>query len=74
MSPVLTPEIVASLLGLASREEALKLARRGLLPSVKFGKRVLFLLESVLQTLKSRERPAIEEADLGRGGRRRQIR
>ena len=74
LPPVLTPERVAALLGLASREEALKLARRRELPSVKFGKRVLFLLESVLATLKLRERPAIEDRDLGRDGPRGRVR
>lgn len=74
LPPVLTPEGVAVLLGLASREEALKLARRRELPSVKFGKRVLFLLDSVLATLKLRERSAVDDRDLGRPGRDRTVR
>ncbi|NUN53593.1 MAG: hypothetical protein HUU06_12520, partial [Planctomycetaceae bacterium] len=70
LPPVLDADGAALLLRLASGREALRLARRRVLPSVKIGRRTLFLLSSLLDTLKSRERPAIEDRDLNRAARR----
>jgi hypothetical protein len=66
--PILLPEDLAILLGLGSREEALKLARRRILPVVEYGKRRWFLLKSVLERLKQMEVPAIGDEDLLRRG------
>jgi hypothetical protein len=55
------------MLGLKSGREALKLARRRELPSVRRGKRVLFLTESIVVYLKSQEQPAISDRELTRG-------
>lgn len=54
--PVLDADQVAELLHLGSGREAVKLARRRVLPHVRLGpKRILFLLDSVLAALKRRE-------------------
>ena len=72
-SPVLDADGCARLLGLASGREALRLARRRVLPCVKIGRRRVFLLASLLDTLKARERPAIEDKDLNRSTGRRTV-
>jgi hypothetical protein len=71
--PVLDADGCARLLGLASGREALRLARRRVLPCVKIGKRRVFLLDSLLATLKARERPAIEDGELNRCAGRRTV-
>ncbi len=57
--PVMDKDEVAAMLHLASGNEALKLARSGFLPSVKVGKRVLFLRDEVLETLRRRQVAAV---------------
>ena len=65
--PVLTPDLCAAMLGLKSGREALKLARRRELPSVRRGKRVLFLTESIVTYLRTMEQPAISDRELMNG-------
>ena len=65
--PILNADQVAELLHLASGREALKLAREQRIPSVKVGKRVLFVLEEVIRSLADQSRPAISDDDLRRG-------
>ncbi len=57
--PVLTAAQAASFLHLASAREVLKLARRGELPSLKLGKRRLFLRDELIEALKKRQTPAV---------------
>ena len=63
--PVLDADQVADLLHLASGREALKLARQQIIPSVKLGKRVLFVTDDIIAALRRRSRPALlaEEID-----------
>ena len=69
LPPVLDSDGCAQLLGMKSRAEILRLAREQRLPSVKFGKRVLFLTDEVIATLRRMQRPAVLDDDLSRRGR-----
>ena len=64
---VLDADQVAELLHLASGREALKLARSRRIPSVRVGKRVLFVRDEVIRALAEQSRPAISDDDLRRG-------
>jgi len=66
LPPVLDSQGCATLLGMKSASEVNRLARERKLPSVKFGKRVLFLTDEVIATLRRRQKPAVEDKDLGR--------
>lgn len=69
LPPVLDSDGCAQLLGMKSRVEVMRLAREQRLPSVKFGKRVLFLTDEVIATLRRMQRPAVLDEDLARRGR-----
>jgi hypothetical protein len=56
LPPVLDSEGCAILLGMKSGREVLRVAREQKLPSVKFGKRVLFLTDEVIATLRRMQR------------------
>lgn len=63
--PVLSADEVAELLHLGSRREVLKLVRARVLPHVRLGqKRILFLLDSVLEALKRRELADFTDGEL----------
>ena len=62
--PVLDAAQVAEWLRLAGGRQALELARRGILPSIRIGRRVLFRRDGVLQALEKAEIPAISDEDL----------
>lgn len=62
--PILDADGMAALLYLASGREVLKLARQQVIPSVKLGKRVLFITEDVIEALRGRSRPALADEDL----------
>jgi hypothetical protein len=47
----------------------MRVAREQKLPSVKFGKRVLFLTDEVIATLRRMQRPAVLDGDFARRGR-----
>jgi excisionase family DNA binding protein len=55
------------MLFLASGREALKMARERRLPSVRVGRRVLFLRDEVLRFLAEQSRDAVSDDDLRRG-------
>ncbi len=63
--PIMDAAECAAFLRLASPREVLRLARRRELPSVRVGRRRLFLLESVLAALREREDRAIADRELG---------
>ena len=64
-SPVLSADEVAKLLHLGSRREVMKLVRARVLPHVRLGpKRVLFLLDSILDALKRRETADFTDQEL----------
>ena len=65
--PILDAELAAEMLYLASGREALKLAREHRIPSVKVGKRVLFVRDEVIRALIEQSRPVITDDDLRRG-------
>ncbi|MCK6478854.1 MAG: hypothetical protein L6R43_01525 [Planctomycetes bacterium] len=69
MPPVLDARSCALLLGMKSRAEILRLAREQRLPSVKFGKRRLFLTDEVIATLRRMQLPAVLDGDFARRGR-----
>jgi hypothetical protein len=69
LPPVLDSEGCALLLGMKSGREVLRVAREQKLPSVKFGKRVLFLTDEVIATLRRMQRPAVLDGDFARRGR-----
>ena len=62
--PVLDADGIAALLYLGSGREALKLARQQVIPSVRVGKRILFVVEDVIQTLRKRSKPALLDEEL----------
>ena len=62
--PLLDADQVAIWLRLAGGRQALEMARRRLLPSVKIGKHVLFLRDGVLRALAGAEIPAISDEEL----------
>ena len=62
--PLLDADQVAAWLRLAGGRQALDMARRRLLPSVKIGKHVLFLRDGVLRALAGAEIPAISDEEL----------
>lgn len=64
LPPVLDAAGVAALLRLGSGEEALRLARRRVIPSVRMGKRRLFLRDSILDSLRAREDRALGDEEL----------
>jgi len=65
--PILDADMVARLLFLASGREALKLARERRIPSVKVGKRVLFVRDEVIRYLAEQSQQAVSDEDLERG-------
>ena len=67
--PLLDADLAAEMLYLASGREALKLAREHRIPSVKVGKRVLFVRDEVIRALIEQSRPAISDEQLRRGSR-----
>ena len=69
LPPVLDAAGCARLLGMKSDREVLRLARERKLPSVPFGKRVLFLTDTVIETLRKRQIPAVEDRAFVRRGR-----
>jgi hypothetical protein len=69
LPPVLDADDCAQLLGMKSGREVLRVAREQKLPSVKFGKRVLFLTDEVIATLRRMQRPAVLDGDFARRGR-----
>lgn len=64
--PILDSEGVAKMLYLASGREALKMAREQRLPSVRVGKRVLFIRDEVIRFLVEQSRPGITDQDMRR--------
>ena len=58
--PILDADQAARFLRLASGNEALKAAREGRIPSVKFGKRRLFLRDQLLRFLEERSEDALD--------------
>ena len=64
--PILDAEGVAKMLFLASGREALKLARERRIPSVRVGKRVLFVRDQVIRHLVEQSARALADDDLGR--------
>jgi len=69
LPPVLDSRGCATLLGMRSDAEVKRLARERRLPSVKFGKRVLFLTDEVISVLRKLQKPVVEDADFHRRGR-----
>ena len=69
LPPVLDAKGCARLLGMRSANEVNRLARERKLPSVKFGKRVLYLTDEVIATLRKLQRPAIDDREFARRGR-----
>ena len=68
LPPVLDAAQVAELLHLGSRREVMKLVRARVLPHVRLGpKRVLFLLDSILDALKRREVADFTDQELAQG-------
>ena len=68
LPPVLDADQLALLLHLGSRREVLKLVRARVLPHVRLGpKRILFLLDSVLDALKRREIADVTDEELAAG-------
>ena len=65
--PILTADQAAEMLHLASGREALKLARERRIPSVRIGKRVLFIRDEVIRTLVEQSRPAISDEEMRAG-------
>ncbi len=64
LPPILTAEQTAELLHLASGEEALKMARGRKIPSVKVGRRRLFILEDLIQSLRKQSDKALTDDQL----------
>ena len=64
LPPILTAEQTAQLLHLASGEEALKMARARKIPSVKVGRRRLFILEDLIQSLRKQSDKALTDDQL----------
>ena len=65
--PILDADGMAKMLFLASGREALKMAREQRLPSVRVGKRVLFIRDEVIRFLAEQSRPGLTDEDLARG-------
>ena len=62
--PILDADSMAEMLYLASGREALKMAREQRLPSVRVGKRVLFIKAEVIRFLAEQSRSALSDEDL----------
>ncbi len=65
--PILDADGMAKMLYLASGREALKMARERRLPSVRVGRRVLFIRDDVIEFLAEHSRRALTDDDLRRG-------
>ncbi len=63
--PILSAGQAAELLHLASAREVLKLARQGVFPSSKAGKRRLFLLDELIEALRRRQEPGDHQLGTG---------
>jgi len=62
--PVLDADVVAAWLRLGSDRQAFDLARRGILPTVRIGRRVLFLRDGILRALARHEAREITDEEL----------
>ena len=62
--PILDADAMAKMLYLASGREALKMARERRLPSIKVGKRILFVRDEVVEFLAEQSRSALSDDDL----------
>lgn len=65
--PILDADMVAEMLYLASGREALKMARERRIPSVRVGRRVLFVRDEVIRYLAQQSAAALSDDDLRRG-------
>ena len=65
--PILDADQAAEMLHLASGREALRMAREHRIPSVKVGRRVLFIRDEIIKALMEQSRPAISDEQLRRG-------
>ena len=63
----MTAKEAADMLHLASGREALRMAREHKVPSVKVGRRVLFIRDEIIKALIEQSRPAISDEQLRRG-------
>lgn len=66
--PILDADMMAELLFLASGREALKMARERRIPSVRVGRRVLFVRDEVIRYLAAQSSLPLSDDDLRRGG------